>query len=62
MAVTRTPVIRLRWTAASDRIAHAHHKGPRTLCGQPAIDERHGWPELRRCLACRSIADDLGAR
>jgi hypothetical protein len=62
MAATRTPLIRLRWTARADRVAHAHYKGPWTLCGQRAIDERDAWPELRRCLACRSIADELGAR
>lgn len=43
---------RIRWTAAQDRIAHAHVRGPRTVCGRPAIDERHAWPKASRCPDC----------
>lgn len=54
---------RVRWTAARDGIAHAHRAGnvTRTLCGLPAVAERDAWPEFRRCLGCRALADELGA-
>ena len=47
--------IRIRWTAGTDRIAHAHRPGPwvRALCG--AIEERPAWPQLRRCMACEAL-------
>lgn len=55
-----TNKVRVRWTAASDRIAHAHLRGRviRTLCGQTAVEERYGWPEFRRCLACTALVEE----
>lgn len=56
--VTAKP--RIRWTAASDRVSHAHRPGRqvRALCGTEAVDERDAWPELRRCIACDSLAKE----
>jgi hypothetical protein len=61
MTVTATNRIRIRWAAADDRVAHAHRAGnaPRTLCGLPAIGDAFAWPEARRCLGCRNLADQL---
>ena len=58
---TKPKAPRITWRAGVDRIAHAHTRPPWTLCGLAAVAEPLAWPELRRCLGCRNLADQLGA-
>jgi hypothetical protein len=51
------------WRAGRDRIAHGRVKrsAARALCGEVVPAENAAWPELRRCLACSSLADGMKA-
>ena len=52
---------KLVWRAGSDQTAHAHVRPPWTLCRLAVVPLPLAWPELRRCLGCRNLADQLGA-
>ncbi len=60
------PIRKLRppvWIAESDGIGHArsHRTAPRTACGEPAIDERYGWPVITKCRLCVVVLERAGA-
>ena len=62
MSATKAKV-RIRWAARRDGVAHGHTPtGIRALCGEPEIRDRDAWPAIRKCMACRAVAEDLGWR
>jgi hypothetical protein len=52
---------RIRWIAESDGQAHAHvgPRATRTVCGKPALSERHAWPGKTRCETCTAAVAAL---
>lgn len=55
-ATQPAPVVRVKWLADESRIAHAHlPRQPRSLCGEPAVDERLAWPQIRNCRGCELL-------